>query len=973
MMHNNLIWHKSIFSPPNPEQICKSLSDSLAHVASLWPDSPAVLCDGETYSFHDLASRAAGLAEEINEAANASGPIALVQSVGIDAIAGWFACAHSGRPFLLLEPDHPPARLLELIETAKCVLVLGDHTTSEILMNLPTVKVLISDGRKGTLQQGHGLSPDDPAMIFPTSGSTGSPKLITYSTTTMQVKVQSSIAQMRVPNGASVLIAGSHGNYGFLHHALVFLLTGGAICFADIKAGGFAAVLHAIKNLGARHARFTPSMFRKLAALPQANETLTLLEGVRFSGEPLLAEDLTLAQSILKPECLIQNVYGSTESALFIWSSSHDKLNAGEPTAPIGWIYPLASYSIQPLEDEVGNENTGELLIRSAFHALGDLKEGVIDQERFPLLKKSKDERIYATGDIVRQLPDGSLIHLGRIGRMVKIRGHRVFLNEVENYLRTIPGVTGSAVVERQERDGIVLYGFITTDTANTKIDMARDWLAERLPDFMIPKCIETVKEIPLLQGGKVDYAVLLAHIPKGHDETKSVSLIKGEVNRLAQLWDSILWVGAHEHDADFLALGGDSLSLMVLSAEVERIFGKHLPLEEFRANSTFRNLADILDIETPDIISEKEEKLQARLFWSSTQPSQGIALAMPGFGGWAPALPFKKAGLFIDHDLWVADFHINKGSILHAQRWWKAALEIVEGIKKGTIPPPRIIFGFSIGGGLAWLVAHLLAGTDQCPSFVVMVDAPPLHRLRSFRNRALRKALNRVTEIPPPPVLHIRRAPLPEFAVGGGSTNGWELKDNIQMVIDLPTVSHNETANWNMLSLATDAVKLFINHKYTNKPWLPTLPHPDMLGVQIYHAINGNKTSQNNVMDEFSKVPDRFNAEELITLSCAMYIKNDIEKAKELIIFAVYKSPNSKTAQYVYRRMQRNINKLVSDNIPDFYPRSISSIERSLANSKNKIDHGTPRSIQLFLLAYDVLCSIIAAGWARWKLNYLD
>jgi len=377
-MLEDLEWYSSDFLAPDWQSISESLPDWLAKASTQWPEKPAVKYGDQTWTYSDLSRRAGGLAIEIARATPATGPVALLQSVGFDAIAAWFACAMAGRAFLLLEPDQPPARLRELINVAGCPLVLCDQETSQALAHLLTIIVLIPTGLQAQVTGEKSLNSLDPAMIFPTSGSTGTPKLVTYSATTLQVKAQSSKKLMQVPPGASVVIAGSHGNYGFMHHAFVFLLSGGTICLADVKAGGFTAVLQAIDRLGARHVRFTPSMFRKMAALPQSHAAMRKLDAVRFSGEPLLITDLDLARSVLKPDCLIQNVYGSTESALFIWSSSNDRsvaLATGGATVPIGQLYPLASCAIMPIDTGGGDEATGELVIRSEFHAFGRLQE----------------------------------------------------------------------------------------------------------------------------------------------------------------------------------------------------------------------------------------------------------------------------------------------------------------------------------------------------------------------------------------------------------------------------------------------------------------------------------------------------------------------------------------------------------------------------------------------------------------------
>ena len=140
--------------------------------------------------------------------------------------------------------------------------------------------------------------------------------------------------------------------------------------------------------------------------------------------------------------------------------------------------------------------------------------------------------------------------------------------------------MTGAAVVDRVEQDNIVLYGFITTDSKILTSEILRSQLSTKLPDFMIPRDIKILVQIPLMTGGKVDYQALSTLISMP-DSFVQVETPKTDSTRLIQVWDSILWKGAHNHDADFFALGGDSLSFMILLVEVEQNFGKSLRPEE--------------------------------------------------------------------------------------------------------------------------------------------------------------------------------------------------------------------------------------------------------------------------------------------------------------------------------------------------------------------------------------------------------
>lgn len=919
--------------------------------------------DDQTWSYADLASRAAGIASQIESVARTPGPIALVQSVGFDAIASWFACALAGRAFLLLEPDHPTTRLCQLIETAGCSLVLCDQGTEPALSGLPNLNLLVPDRSRGILQGNSGLKAIDPSMIFPTSGSTGTPKLVTYSAITLQAKAQSSKRLMQVPEGARVVIAGSHGNYGFLHHAFVFLLSGGTLCLANLKTGGFGPVLRAIECNGALHARFTPSMFRKLAALPQASAALRKLDAVRFSGEPLLLSDLQLAQSSLKHDCLIQNVYGSTESALFIWSNSDSQApSSAGLTVPMGRLYPFASWAIVPLKDNENDAGTGELVIRSEFHALGDYQDGQIDQTRFPLWQVNSHERLYFTGDIVHSLPDGHLIHLGRSGRMVKIRGHRVFLAEIEQHLRALHGVTEAVVIERVEDGNSVLYGFITADPSQALLQDSCKQLAERLPDYMVPRTVLEVPHIDLLPGGKVDHQKLLAQLPEWKNDELDKQPTNEDTGRLIEVWDSVLWPGAHTHDSDFLALGGDSLKLMALSLEIERVLGQSMPLDDFLADSTLHNLAVLLGIDW-GISAEPEHKgLRFRRVWSGLQPSKGIALAMPGWNGKAVAVPFGRAGLFREYDLWAADFDFDGGTMRDSQRWWQAAQAIVERIRSGSVPAPQVIFGYSFGGGLAWLVSRLLAGTPQCPRFVVMVDSAPLHRLRSFRpNRAVR-ALSRIASRQSPITLHIRRAPLLDYAVFAGNTNLWRATDQIHMQIDLPTIDHGEMSQRDMLALAADGVQAFLNGQCSE---ITVHEHVSGLkGSRLHHLLSGQGKP---TIQELEKLLDNasatcMNGDQLLALMRLNMLHGKQDRTPIMIDTAARCTPQSRLIQYAQRRLKRDTSFLCPYDMPNFLPASLAAVDLALAIPQPSTISPAPKPLRLLCLAYDIGCAVLNA-----------
>ncbi len=401
---------------------------------------------------------------------------------------------------------------------------------------------------------------------------------------------------------------------------------------------------------------------------------------------------------------------------------------------------------------------------------------------------------------------------------------------------------------------------------------------------------------------------------------------------------------------------------------------------EEFRPNATLQNLADILGIDRPASQPIIEyNSLQVSLFRPCFGPSKGIALAMPGLGGFSKVQPYLQAGFFQDYDCWMVDFPIKKGSMLHDQRWWMAALEIVQGIKDGVIPAPRIVFGFSFGGGLAWLVARLLAGSPLCPEFVIMVDAPPLHRRPKLRHRALKKALKRATTVHLPQVLHIRRSQIGNGFVPSDNKQEWNHNDSIQQVIDLPTFNHVDMVNPEMLALAREAVIAFLNNKETDFQWRSVVSPPSLLSCQIFYAMHGCQTALQHVMDELSKGNEVFSLSSLLNLAILMYTRHDKNKSEELMRLALSKSPDSGSVQFILRRIRRKSSMLFSEDVPRVFPLSIVSAELKLASSHHAMHHAmhpamhhaivrpAPRPIRFLCLAFDVASAMFAARYVKY------
>ena len=814
------MWHASAFVPPDHGTVARTLAATLADVAAAWPDAPAVIDRGTVVRFADLTRRVGGLAAQIAAATPDDGPVALLQTIGIDVVAAWFACALAGRPFLLLEPGNPPERNRALMARAGVTTLLCDATFDPaIVAGRKDIVVLRPDGRLSPMAHDNGLDCDAPAMIFPTSGSGGEPKLITYSARTLQTKVQASIALMGATPGDRVLIAGSHSNYGFLHHAMVFLLSGGTLCLADLASGGLTDTFETIVAHDVRNVRFTPSLFRVAARHAAGLAALQKLDAVRFSGEPLMAADLELARKTLAPGCRIQNVYGSTESGLFVWTDDHSR-PVPSHTVPIGQIYPLWEFAIL---DEDGSPvpagDLGELTIASPHHALGDWHAGTLDGTRFPPDSRGNQRRIYCTGDIVRLGQDGHLTLVGRKDRLVKINGMRVSLDEIEAHLRAMPGCTQAAVLEVAGGSGKRLAAFLTGNRDTPEAGDALAWLGARLPRHMIPAPIRWLAEMPLLPGGKIDRKALLASLPIAGDAGDTID--PGEIidtgdpyADLTAIWRRLLKLPDFDRDAEFFGLGGDSLLMLQMQLAVEKRFDRSFPIEGFLAQPTMRGLATLLGLATLAGMAQptrQDPELATR--FRRVRPASGLrhgtVICMPGLGGAATAELLAKSRMFARHDLWACDVRISEGTLLHDQRWLTAAIAAARKIEQGDVPRPDILVGYSIGGYLAWLVARLLDQSRHRPARVVTIDTKPMHRDPKHQSAELDALLEQTRHADIDMLAFRRNIPAP-FVPAGGPPIVWLPEDGNVITIPVETLEHLDMIKSAVLDRIADAVNCY-------------------------------------------------------------------------------------------------------------------------------------------------------------------
>jgi len=244
-------------------------------------------------------------------------------------------------------------------------------------------------------------------------------------------------------------------------------------------------------------------------------------------------------------------------------------------------------------------EVLGELYIGGAGIARGYLNQPALTAARFLADPFASGERCYRTGDVARLEPNGQIDFVGRVDDQVKVRGFRVELGEIEATLRQHPGVAEAVVLcAESESIGTRLVAYtVSTGPATVDVPDLRDYVIERLPEYMVPQVFINVPVFPLTPGGKIDRRALPS--PDGMWPELHGAFVgpRSETEKLlAGVWGLILGlrrVGIHDN---FFELGGHSLLATQVVSRVRDTFAIDLPLSLLFERPTIAGLADLLD-----------------------------------------------------------------------------------------------------------------------------------------------------------------------------------------------------------------------------------------------------------------------------------------------------------------------------------------------------------------------------------------
>ncbi|WP_198676439.1 non-ribosomal peptide synthetase [Kribbella monticola] len=592
-----------------------TISELVERQAARTPSAVAVHDHGTSLTYAELNAEANKLAHHLRGLE--VGPDVVV-GVHVDRSASLVVAAlavlKAGGVYLPLDPDYPASRLAYLVEDAEASLVIS---RSDLVIDLPAADahvVLIdsddwADASAADLPAVAG--PDDVAYLIYTSGSTGRPKgvLATHRGAVNRFH-WTQRAYFRYTPEDSVLVKIPTGFDVSVGEIFGPLSQGARLVIA--KPGGHldtAYLRETIKEQQVTQVYFVPSMLAVMLAdggLEECRSLRVLLSG----GEEL---PVSLARQVLERLHWVEfyNQYGPTEAAIdsTAWRVTPESLE-GLHRVPIaavsGQVGLHDNVRLYVLDEEMAVVPTGtpgELFIGGAGVARGYLRRPELTAERFIPDPFRSEGRLYRTGDQVRWTTDGRLEILGRVDDQVKLNGARVELGEIQTALSAHPSVQQAVVIVRDKR----LVGYVV---ATETVDL-RAYLAESLPEVMVPSSIVRLDSLPLTPNGKLDRAALPAPAARA---VASRSVLSNSIEQtLADLYAEVLGVELVGQEDGFFELGGDSIMSIQLVSRARKAGLIFTPRDVFRHQSVAK-LAAVTTVD--ETVQQKPaEKLLRGLF----------------------------------------------------------------------------------------------------------------------------------------------------------------------------------------------------------------------------------------------------------------------------------------------------------------------------------------------------------------------
>ncbi|RBL90505.1 non-ribosomal peptide synthetase [Chitinophaga flava] len=589
-------------TPPLP---FKTILDLFKKQALNRPAHTALIHEKETLTYKELDEQSDRLANYLlaNHRVAADERIGIMLDRSALMIVSILGVLKAGAAYVPVDPSYPEKRKAFMMSDAGIDLLI---TQSDYLFELTYYKGKIfaadiqSEGLKPVAElDAPPVRPEQLAYVIYTSGSTGNPKGVMVE--------HGNLLNYLLNNKTSYIGDDENVTGSYIHLSYTFdasltaifmpLLHGRSVVIAE---NGPATVFN--DTLFRQYApydfiKLTPIHMQLLETAMQSNSSMQWARRLVLGGEALQSGHISFLAE-MGQDVEIINEYGPTEATVGCTTYSFRSVDTAIFRQDISIGKPIDNTRIYILDSTgrvVPVGVTGELCVAGAGVARGYLNQQELTARKFVPDPFREGVRMYRTGDAGRWLPDGNIEYKGRVDDQVKIHGYRIEPGEIEHALQLHPQIRSAVVIVTTNNAGDkVLAAYVTSMTAIVSADI-QAYLSTILPDYMVPRYIIQLEELPVTSNGKVDRKQLpaLSYI---EDITAAYVAPGNETEeKLVMIWEEILGKKPIGIKDNFFDLGGHSLKATRLAAQLHRVFNVRIGLNELFTFATPEEQAQLI------------------------------------------------------------------------------------------------------------------------------------------------------------------------------------------------------------------------------------------------------------------------------------------------------------------------------------------------------------------------------------------
>lgn len=561
---------------PAVEYPMTSVYQAVLDQAHRSPQASALFYQGEVYTYQELIEQVHHKAAYLVDLA-----IKPKSMVGIclpreaNFVLWMLACQAAGIGYIPIDPDYPQQRKQYIIEHSQISHLITDKPSSEVHCIAPEAMI-------ETDFQAVNVQADWPMYCIYTSGSTGLPKGVQISYSAFSNFIQAMQKQLCLSGSDKWLAITSFSFDISTLEIYLPLMSGAQVHLATQQATrNVPQLVEYIESQQITHCQATPSTWRALSSSGwRPSAKMHVLTG----GEAL---DLALAAILAENNSHCYNMYGPTETT--VWSSmqTFDKQRLS-----IALGTPIANTQFWILDHQLNQVPVGaigELWISGYSLASGYLHAEQLTQQRF-IEHPRLQQRLYKTGDLVALDNNHQIKFYGRQDNQVKISGHRIELDEIEQVIKQYKAVQQAAVVIRELSMGSQIIAFFAGDVDEVQL---RAHCSQKLANYMVPHQFLQLKQLPLTPNYKVDRKALPQSIEltaiQHHHATPTES-------KLNQIFGEYLGQSEVDMEHHFYKLGGNSLMAMKACSRIRLELGVEMKGVDLIELGTLRAVASFID-----------------------------------------------------------------------------------------------------------------------------------------------------------------------------------------------------------------------------------------------------------------------------------------------------------------------------------------------------------------------------------------